>query len=151
MTMDLNFRSDNESPAAPAIIEALLEANHGTAWAYAEDQWSERPDAAFSELFSTNFGGALNLNIHFHMLFLDGVYIDSTDRSRARFRWIKAPTSDELTQLTHTIAQWVGRYLERQLGSHCMQVSLPELINGRNWNVCAGTSQDRRYPLNAYH
>jgi len=53
MTMDLNFRSDNESPAAPAIIEALLEANHGTAWAYAEDQWSERLDAAFSELFGT--------------------------------------------------------------------------------------------------
>jgi threonine aldolase len=51
--MDMNFRSDNESPAAPAIIEALLEANNGTAWAYAEDQWSERLDAAFSELFGT--------------------------------------------------------------------------------------------------
>jgi threonine aldolase len=51
--MDLNFRSDNESPAAPAIIEALLEANEGTAWAYAEDQWSARLDEAFSELFET--------------------------------------------------------------------------------------------------
>ena len=51
--MELNFRSDNESPAAPAIMEALAEANHGTAWAYAEDQWSERLDAAFSELFDT--------------------------------------------------------------------------------------------------
>jgi hypothetical protein len=60
------------------------------------------------------FGGACNANIHFHMLFLDGVYIDSTDRSRTRFRWVKAPTSDELTQLTHTIAQRVGRHLERQ-------------------------------------
>ncbi len=27
---------------------------------------------------------------------------------------IKGPTSDELTQLTHTIAQRVARYLERQ-------------------------------------
>ena len=60
------------------------------------------------------FGGAVNLNIHFHMLFLDGVYIDSADRSRARFRGVKAPTSDELTQLTHTIAHRVARYLERQ-------------------------------------
>jgi len=48
------------------------------------------------------------------MLFLDGVYIESADRSRTRFRWVKAPTSNELTQLTHTIAQRVGRYLERQ-------------------------------------
>jgi hypothetical protein len=47
------------------------------------------------------------------MLFLDGVYIDSSHRSRVRFRWVKAPTSEELTQLTHTIAQRIARYLER--------------------------------------
>jgi hypothetical protein len=47
------------------------------------------------------------------MLFLDGVYIDSANRSRARFRWVKAPTSDELTQLTHTITQRIARYLSR--------------------------------------
>ena len=35
--------------------------------------------------------------------------------SRARFSWVKAPTSDELTQLTHTIAHRVARYLERQV------------------------------------
>ena len=51
--MDMNFRSDNESPAAPPIMTALQQANEGTAWAYAEDQWSERLDAAFSELFET--------------------------------------------------------------------------------------------------
>ena len=30
------------------------------------------------------FGGTLNLNIHFHMLFLDGVYIGSVHGSPAR-------------------------------------------------------------------
>jgi hypothetical protein len=55
---------------------------------------------------------ALNLNIHFHMLFLDGVYVDGADG--VRFRWVKAPTSAERTQLAHAIAQRVGRYLERQ-------------------------------------
>jgi hypothetical protein len=59
------------------------------------------------------FGSALNLNIHFHMLFLDGVYVDHPDAT-ARFRWVKAPTSQELTQLAHTIAHRVGRFLERQ-------------------------------------
>jgi len=59
------------------------------------------------------FGSALNLNIHFHMLFLDGVYADSR-HGTARFRWVKAPTSAELTQLALTIAQRVGRFLERQ-------------------------------------
>ena len=59
------------------------------------------------------FGSALNLNIHFHMLFLDGVYVDRPDGA-ARFRWVKAPTTEELTQLAHTIAHRVGRFLERQ-------------------------------------
>ena len=76
------------------------------------------------------FGGALNLNIHLmcrdarmpraqgcaraaHMLFLDGVYVDHPNGT-ARFRWVKAPTSQELTQLAHTIAHRVGRFLERQ-------------------------------------
>jgi hypothetical protein len=60
------------------------------------------------------FGSALNLNIHFHVLFLDGVYFDSANESNTRFRWVKAPTSAELTELTHTIAHRVGRFLERQ-------------------------------------
>jgi ribosomal protein S27E len=59
------------------------------------------------------FGGALNLNIHFHMLYLDGVYVDHPNGT-ARFRWVKASTSQELAQLAHTIAHRVGRFLERQ-------------------------------------
>lgn len=51
--MDLNFRSDNESPAAPAVFAAVAAANQGTAWAYAEDQWSALLDDAFSGLFAT--------------------------------------------------------------------------------------------------
>ncbi|EHH6627144.1 IS91 family transposase, partial [Escherichia coli] len=42
------------------------------------------------------FGSALNLNVHFHMLFLDGVYVEQSHGS-ARFRWVKAPTTPELT------------------------------------------------------
>ncbi len=51
--MELNFRSDNETPAAPAIMEAIAEANHGTAHAYGEDDWTSRLDEAFSERFQT--------------------------------------------------------------------------------------------------
>ena len=49
------------------------------------------------------FGGALNLNIHFHMLFLDGVYVERPDGA-VRFRSLRAPTSAELTHLAHVIA-----------------------------------------------
>jgi len=59
------------------------------------------------------FGSALNLNIHFHMMFPDGVYVDRGDKLD-RFRWVKAPSSAELSQLTHTMAHRIGRYLQRQ-------------------------------------
>ena len=57
------------------------------------------------------FGSALNLNIHFHMLFLDGVYV--ADHQRLVFRRIKAPTPEALDQLVQTISQRIGKYLER--------------------------------------
>ena len=47
------------------------------------------------------------------MLFLDGMYVDRRDGS-ARFHWVSSPTTQELTQLSQTIARRVGRYLERQ-------------------------------------
>ena len=36
------------------------------------------------------FGSALNLNIHFHMLFLDGLYVTGTGHP-LRFHWVKHP------------------------------------------------------------
>jgi ribosomal protein S27E len=59
------------------------------------------------------FGSALNLNVHFHMLFLDGVYVEHR-AGAVHFRWVNAPTSAELTELAQRIAQRVGHYLERK-------------------------------------
>ena len=59
------------------------------------------------------FGSALNLSIHFHILFLDGVYIYRDNRP-IRFQRIKTPNKDELEDLVQLISQRVGRRLERQ-------------------------------------
>ena len=58
-------------------------------------------------------GSALNLNLHFHMLFLDGVYVDDPHKA-LRFVRVKAPSHEELTALVATIARRVGCNLERQ-------------------------------------
>ena len=58
------------------------------------------------------FGSALSLNIHLHMLFVDGVY--TFDDERPRFRGGCAPTQYELQRLLRTIATRVTRALERQ-------------------------------------
>ncbi len=56
------------------------------------------------------FGSALNLNIHFHMLFLDGVYVG--EEMGLRFVPVPAPSRAALEGLVQTIAERVGRSLE---------------------------------------
>lgn len=50
----MNFTSDNEAPAHPAMIEAITRANEGFATAYSNDTYSKELDRRFSELFGTD-------------------------------------------------------------------------------------------------
>lgn len=59
------------------------------------------------------FGSALNLNIHFHMLFLDGVYVQHAP-DRHCFRRTAPPTVEQLHVLLHQISERVARFLERR-------------------------------------
>ena len=58
------------------------------------------------------FGSALNLNVHLHMLFVDGVYTFDDERPRSHRGC--APTRPELQRLLRAIAARVTRALERQ-------------------------------------
>jgi hypothetical protein len=80
------------------------------------------------------FGSALN--IHFHMLFLDGVYVDQPNGA-ARFRWVKSPSSAEITRLTHTIAHRVGRVDAR----HPWRAPYMQRANqhGTDFDFCSST------------
>ncbi len=48
----MRFFSDNAAPVCPQVMEALVAANRLDT-AYDGDQWSERLDGAFSDLFGT--------------------------------------------------------------------------------------------------
>jgi len=58
-------------------------------------------------------GSALNLNLHFHVLFIDGVF-SLKGNGQLRFHRVNAPTSKELNALVAAISERVARYLERQ-------------------------------------
>lgn len=49
----MNFRSDNEAPAAPEIMAALTRANQGSAHSYGADAITARLQDRFSDLFET--------------------------------------------------------------------------------------------------
>jgi len=58
------------------------------------------------------FGSALNLNVHLHMLFLDGAYHFST--TRPAFHRARRPAGEELNDLLDTLSRRIVRVLERR-------------------------------------
>ncbi|HTX74387.1 MAG TPA: beta-eliminating lyase-related protein, partial [Rectinemataceae bacterium] len=46
-----SFASDNNSGAAPEIIEAIAEANMGHAVGYGDDPWTRRAEERFAAVF----------------------------------------------------------------------------------------------------
>ncbi len=66
--------------------------------------------------FLQRFGGSINLHLHFHMIFLEGVYEDrSAQGLKPRFRPQEPPRDEEIAAVLHKISQRVIRQL-RKLG-----------------------------------
>jgi len=69
-----------------------------------------------SVTFIQHFGSAINLNIHFHCVFLEGVYLDRADQGRTpRFVTGEPPTDTDIADMVQKISRRVIRTL-RQLG-----------------------------------
>ena len=65
-----------------------------------------------SATFIQRFGGSLNLNIHFHIMYLDGVY--TFEKQKASFHPITPPSQSELDTLLKTISKKTVKLLEKQ-------------------------------------
>lgn len=59
------------------------------------------------------FGGAINLNVHFHSLVLDGVYCADAGQ-RIRFQRLPPPSDPEVRRVTTGIARRIIRLIERR-------------------------------------
>ncbi len=57
------------------------------------------------------FGSSLNLNVHFHSLILDGVYVEDPKTGERRFEELPEPGPDDLQQ----VLGWVIRGIQRML------------------------------------
>ena len=47
----MNFASDNTAPVAPAILDAIAQANHGYARGYGNDDWTQGVERQLAEIF----------------------------------------------------------------------------------------------------
>src|SRR6266566_4781813 len=67
-----------------------------------------------SVTFIQRFGSALNLHVHYHLLFLEGVFLDRTDEGRTpRFLAGEPPTDTDIAAVVQQISRRVIRMLRR--------------------------------------
>lgn len=87
-----------------------------TTWLIHQAGFTQSTARTGAVTFIQRFGSALNLNVHFHMLFLDGVYVtrDTGDEPRQIFRRVNAPTKADLESLLHRISTRLARHLVKQ-------------------------------------
>ncbi|HEY5645241.1 MAG TPA: transposase, partial [Pseudomonadales bacterium] len=64
--------------------------------------------------FVQRFGGALNLNVHFHTLALDGAYRHTGEDGTMRFQPVPPPTAEELERILDRVVRGVARLIERR-------------------------------------
>ena len=75
----------------------------------------------------------MSVNIHFHILFLDGVYV--TKAERLAFRLVPPPTLAALEAFVRVISEWLWRALERQ---GLLVRDLGIILAGSTTNMMAG-------------
>ena len=69
---------------------------------------------AGSVTFMQRFGSAINANLHYHFIFLEGVYLDRTAEGlKPRFVKVDPPSDVEIAEVVHKISQRVIRKLRR--------------------------------------
>ena len=102
----------------PETIGPVLAILHRVVAGWLADQTGiDRASAQYGAVtLIQRFGSALNLNVHVHMLWLDGVYETNVEQPqrKPRLRRARAPTAAQLTQLAGTIARRVCRHLARK-------------------------------------
>ena len=76
-------------------------------------------------VFVQRFGSALNLNLHFHALVIDGTYSCAPAQLAPRFHAASPLEDSDVEELARTLQRRVTRYLERRRHLRSLQGRLP--------------------------
>ena len=75
------------------------------------------------------FGSSLNLNVHFHVIGIDGVYAEQSDGTML-FHPLPAPSDEDIARLARSVCRKVTRYLGQLAGEDKdQQLTLDHLAN----------------------
>ena len=109
----LRYRMAYDANLTAAVLQILVRAVFASLRRRARARRAIPDPLCGAVTFVQRFGDALNLNVHFHMLALDGVY-DPADPGGPRFRPLPPPDDDEVARVCARIARRLAQLLERR-------------------------------------
>jgi hypothetical protein len=111
----LRYRLAYDHRLCSAVLRLFIRAIFGALQRRARAACGEagRSAACGAVTFVQRSGDALNLNVHFHSLVLDGVYREGAG-GRPRFFPLPPPGDAEVERITRTLARRLQRLLERR-------------------------------------
>jgi hypothetical protein len=109
----LRYRCAYNARLTSQVLRAFLRALFSELRRRARIQWDMPRGQCGAVTFIQRFGSALNLNVHFHTLALDGVYPYVTDAAETpRFLPLPPPSDDEVARVLSGTARRIHRLLE---------------------------------------
>jgi hypothetical protein len=108
----LRYRCAYDARLTSQVLRAFLRALFAELRRRARNQWGLAHRQCGAVSFIQRFGSALNLNVHFHTLALDGVYTYATDATETpRFLPLPPPSDDEVARVLSATARRIHRLL----------------------------------------
>jgi hypothetical protein len=109
----LRYRCAYDAKLTSEVLRAFLRALFAELRRRVRRTWGVRADQCGAVTFIQRFGSALNLNVHFHTLALDGAYTYTVGKSGApRFFLLPPPSNDEVARVLAGTARRIRRLLE---------------------------------------
>ncbi|MCP4308375.1 MAG: transposase, partial [bacterium] len=111
----LRFRCAYDAALTSEVLRAFLRALFAALRQRAKRQWGIPRSQCGSVTFVQRFGSALNLNLHFHTLALDGVYTRD-ESNTTRFLPLPPPSPDEVARVLAGTARRITRLVALRAG-----------------------------------
>lgn len=109
----LRYRLAYDAELTSAVLGLFVRAVFASLRLRARRKWNVSRGQCGAVTFVQRFGDALNLNLHFHSLVLDGVY-ETSPHGRPRFHALPPPDDAEVALVVGQVAARIARLLERR-------------------------------------
>jgi hypothetical protein len=108
----LRYRLAYDAPLVQQVLGIFVRAVFASLRRRARSHWGIARSQGGAVTFVQRFGDALNLNVHFHSLVLDGVYA-RTPQGLLRFHALPPPEDADVARVATQVARRIQRLLER--------------------------------------